>query len=221
MKRMINEYHQDDEGEFVAELACGHNQHVRHRPPFQLRPWVLSQEGRGAHLGTALNCPRCDRAELPRDLRLTRSSQAWNEHTVPPGLLKDHHIASSTWGRIVVHAGWLRFFAATTPGLDEIVDVWRAQPIPPDVQHHVELVGPVRFSIDFLTIDRQHVEPLVQKEISDVQDDEGGDPACWAHLVSDESGTIVDQKDFHLSVSPEDRLGIEVSGDGEVRRGTN
>jgi hypothetical protein len=26
-------YHQDEEQNWVAELSCGHQQHVRHRPP--------------------------------------------------------------------------------------------------------------------------------------------------------------------------------------------
>ena len=57
---MIAGYHRDDAGDWVAELACGHGQHVRHRPPFQLRTWVLEEEGRRARLGTPLECPLCD-----------------------------------------------------------------------------------------------------------------------------------------------------------------
>ncbi len=40
VERAITGYHLDDEGDWVAELSCGHNQHVRHRPPFRLRAWV-------------------------------------------------------------------------------------------------------------------------------------------------------------------------------------
>ena len=54
-------FHQDDEGHWVAELDCGHNQHVRHRPPFELKPWVLSDEERNARIGTGRDCPLCDR----------------------------------------------------------------------------------------------------------------------------------------------------------------
>lgn len=64
MERTIAGYYQDDEGHWVADLGCGHAQHVRHNPPARTRPWVLSTEGRAAHLGTALNCVRCDR-EVP------------------------------------------------------------------------------------------------------------------------------------------------------------
>jgi hypothetical protein len=33
---------------------------VRHQPPMTSRPWVLTEEGRRAHLGTVLNCKKCD-----------------------------------------------------------------------------------------------------------------------------------------------------------------
>ncbi|MEZ4368912.1 MAG: DUF3565 domain-containing protein [Kofleriaceae bacterium] len=65
MERAITGYHQDEHGDWVAELACGHRQHVRHRPPFFLRPWVTTAAGRAEHLGTVLPCVRCDRGEPP------------------------------------------------------------------------------------------------------------------------------------------------------------
>ncbi len=65
MRRPIAGYHQDEKGDWVAELSCGHGQHVRHKPPFTLRPWVQSADGRAAMLGTELDCVRCDQGELP------------------------------------------------------------------------------------------------------------------------------------------------------------
>jgi hypothetical protein len=53
-------FHQDEHGDWVADLACGHGQHVRHRPPWELRPWVVTEAGRRTHLGTLLRCARCD-----------------------------------------------------------------------------------------------------------------------------------------------------------------
>jgi hypothetical protein len=55
-------FHQDEQGDWVADLACGHTQHVRHRPPWELRPWVVTVEGRRAHLGQILQCKKCDGA---------------------------------------------------------------------------------------------------------------------------------------------------------------
>jgi hypothetical protein len=59
VQRAIVAFHLDEGGEWVAELACGHPQHVRHEPPFQLRPWVLEPEGRRQRLGTPLECRLC------------------------------------------------------------------------------------------------------------------------------------------------------------------
>jgi hypothetical protein len=60
MKHPIIGYHRDDEGHWVAELACGHNQHVRHQPPWTERPWVTTPEGRQGRLGMELDCKLCD-----------------------------------------------------------------------------------------------------------------------------------------------------------------
>jgi hypothetical protein len=62
MKREIVGYHQDDEAHWVAELSCGHAQHVRHDPPWQLRPWVTTRAGRDSFLGVQLECLQCDQA---------------------------------------------------------------------------------------------------------------------------------------------------------------
>ena len=48
--RKITGFHPDEEGDWVAELECGHQQHVRHEPPWQVRPWVVTPEGRAARI---------------------------------------------------------------------------------------------------------------------------------------------------------------------------
>ena len=65
MDQAIVGYHLDDEGHWVAELACGHNQHVRHDPPWQNRPWTQVQAGRDAMLGRMLDCRKCDQGAPP------------------------------------------------------------------------------------------------------------------------------------------------------------
>ncbi len=68
MKQRITGYHLDDEHHWVAELACGHFQHVRHNPPWVLRPWVATEAGRKGMLGHLLNCKKCDAGEPPDHL---------------------------------------------------------------------------------------------------------------------------------------------------------
>jgi hypothetical protein len=60
MDQRIVGFHQDEEQHWVAELACGHHQHVRHDPPWTNRPWVVTPEGRNATLGQTLACRKCD-----------------------------------------------------------------------------------------------------------------------------------------------------------------
>ncbi len=60
MKRRITGFHQDEEGHWVAELECGHTQHVRHNPPWQDREWVLTEASRDQFIGKTLNCVECD-----------------------------------------------------------------------------------------------------------------------------------------------------------------
>ena len=68
MHRAIASYLKDDQGDWVAELACGHYQHVRNNPPWQNRPWVESETGRDSMLGYELNCKKCDLG-APRDAK--------------------------------------------------------------------------------------------------------------------------------------------------------
>ena len=59
MLRQIIGFHQDEHGNWVADLACGHTQHVRHRPPWINRPWVITPAGRTQHMGKPLRCKQC------------------------------------------------------------------------------------------------------------------------------------------------------------------
>jgi hypothetical protein len=65
MRQPIAGFHQDNEGDWVAELACGHFQHVRHDPPWRLRPWVTTAAGRRSAIGRMLDCRKCERHAPP------------------------------------------------------------------------------------------------------------------------------------------------------------
>jgi len=63
MERSIIGFHQDSENDWVAELDCGHFQHTRHNPPWVVRPWVVTPEGRASMIGIKLLCKKCDSGE--------------------------------------------------------------------------------------------------------------------------------------------------------------
>jgi tellurite methyltransferase len=150
MHRRIVGFVRGDDGEWVALLACLHRQHVRHQPPFRTAPWVTHEAGRASRVGESLDCPLCDRAELPADLVRVRVTDTWTESTMPAGLRRDHRLAGGLWGLLHVESGALRFRAETDPPIDRAVAAGEAQPIPPDVLHAVETPEAVRFFLEIL-----------------------------------------------------------------------
>jgi tellurite methyltransferase len=201
VERVITGFHVDDTGDWVAELACGHNQHVRHRPPFQVRSWVLTEGGRTARIGSSLRCPLCDRCELPTGLRFVRSSPEWNQRSIPTALVGSHRIGHGTWGMLRVRRGRLRFVLSGEPDVSSLLEPDMLQPIPPGVLHRVELSGEVGFTIDFLAVDRSaspmgapaNEDSWKNGPVAGASIVGGGDLACWAGLVCFECGAIVDR----------------------------
>jgi tellurite methyltransferase len=151
--RTIAGFHADDAGEWVAELSCLHGQHVRHQPPFRQRQWVMTPAGRADRLGSEIDCPLCDRAELPEGLRLVRTAGPFDADTVPEALRKVHRIAAGTWGVLRLIEGSAGLRLATTPPIDRWLTRGATQPIPPLVSHHLTIDGAVVLAVDFLVAD--------------------------------------------------------------------
>jgi tellurite resistance-related uncharacterized protein len=203
MNRTIVGFHQDELDDWVAELDCFHSQHVRHRPPFQIRPWILEREARHARLGMPMDCPLCDRAELPLDLVITRVGPLWDEISMPSGLRVTHRIASGTWAQIVLHEGTMRFTAETTQSIDVVLEPGSRQAIPPDVAHRIEPFGHVVFAIAWFR--RGNGSTNETAPVASVTTcDEGGDPACWAHMVCFDCGAFLEQESHRASCHRED-----------------
>jgi hypothetical protein len=69
MRRRILQFRPDPDepGAWIADLECGHAQHVRHQPPFQERPWVLTAPGRARFVDAEVECPLCEEAPTGTD----------------------------------------------------------------------------------------------------------------------------------------------------------
>lgn len=101
-------------------------------------------------------CPGCDAVvavgpgvrELPDDVDLVRSTDVFDETTVPAGLRREHRVADGVWGRLVVDDGCLGF-RFEDEDRTRHVTAGDAIVIPPQRLHHVDVAGPVRFHVEF------------------------------------------------------------------------
>jgi tellurite resistance-related uncharacterized protein len=144
--RTITGFHADDAGDWVAELSCFHHQHVRHRPPFQDREWVLDEAGRDARIGTEIECLLCDRTELPDGLVLSKGVGLWDRDAVPAALQRDHRTPNGMWGVLAVHQGSVEF---QFEGADPLrLGAGDRQAIPPGRTHHVILGDAARLELE-------------------------------------------------------------------------
>jgi tellurite methyltransferase len=132
MQRAITGYHWDEAGDPVAELACGHGQHVRHQPPMMSR----------------LECVRCDRFERPDGLVAYQRTAEFTEATMPAGLRRDHTTKAGVWAEIRVLEGRLRYRVPSL-GREFALDAATPGVVLPEVAHHVEPDGAVRFYVEF------------------------------------------------------------------------
>lgn len=154
MKRVIVDFHRDAAGDWVADLDCGHGQHVRHNPPFIMRPWVEDAAGRGAHLGTVLDCVRCNRMEWPDGLVPYARTREFDQDTVPRGLVSSHATKAGVWARIHVLEGTMLYRVGEPVDRCVRVDATETGIVVPEVPHRVEPRGPVRFFVEFFRIER-------------------------------------------------------------------
>lgn len=87
---------------------------------------------------------------LPADVQPYKRTPEFDEATVPPALLRRHDTKAGVWGRIHVLEGRMRYRILEpeteehelAPGRDGIIE--------PRVDHQVEMLGPVRFFVEFL-----------------------------------------------------------------------
>lgn len=149
MRRAISGFHQDDVGDWVAELQCGHGQHVRHKPPFFMREWVVTPEGRASKLGAELECVLCDRFELPKDYEAYKRTPTFDQTTIPDGLRKDHSTKPGVWGVINVVSGRLRYIVEPPLATEKLLAPDAPGVVVPDVLHRVEPDGDVTFFVEF------------------------------------------------------------------------
>ena len=78
---------------------------------------------------------------IPEGFVLARTTDVFDNATVPAGLLKAHRVADSVWGRLVVRSGSVRFVFEDEPDAAAVVKAGETLVIPPARLHRVELDG--------------------------------------------------------------------------------
>lgn len=153
MERAIVGFHQDEASDWVAELTCGHGQHVRHQPPFFQRPWVTSEAGRQEKLGALLDCVRCNESEWPDGFVAYKKTKVFTEETLPKGLRRAHQTKTGVWALIHCLKGRLKYVveppvAETTELSPQLQGI-----VVPEVPHYIEPLGPVEVYVEFFKRD--------------------------------------------------------------------
>lgn len=149
--RTIVGFAADAAADWIASLDCGHRRHIRHRPPLSEYPWVVDPDGRASRVGAQIECIRCGRGELPDGAAPYRTTEEFDETTLPAGLRRDHTTRAGVWARAEVLAGRLRF-AMPALAVDRVLAAGDHAIIPPGLPHHVEPLGPVRMRVVFLRV---------------------------------------------------------------------
>lgn len=146
----VRGFHQDEEGHWVAELECGHAQHVRHRPPMETREWVLTEEGRRGRIGASFPCRYCLMPRIPDAVSEYKRTPTFDKTTTPAGLLKSHTTKEGVWGEIVVVAGRVLYVIEPEEGASFVLRPGVTGTIAPLAPHHVDPEDDARFFVRFL-----------------------------------------------------------------------
>jgi len=89
---------------------------------------------------------------LPADARAYKRTEVFSETTVPAALLRAHTTKAGTWGLIHVLEGRLgyRIDDPRRPrAYEELAPLTPPGIVEPTILHRVELLGPVRFYVEF------------------------------------------------------------------------
>jgi hypothetical protein len=106
---------------------------------------------------------------------------------------------------ITVKEGQMRFATRGEVSIETRVDADSPQVIPPELEHWVEFLGPVSFSIDFYKFEVNERNNLAEENIclppaeailDDADSQAGGESACFMNLVCTVCGAVL-ESDSH------------------------
>lgn len=94
--------------------------------------------------------PTPAQAAFPAHIEKYAESPVFTQDTVPQKLTNVHDTKAGVWGRLCVLEGALDYIVSGTPETVQRVEKNGFAVIEPTVPHHVKIIGPVNFKVEFL-----------------------------------------------------------------------
>jgi len=89
---------------------------------------------------------------LPEDLVKYSQSPVFDQDSVPVALQHDHRTKAGVWARAVVTKGSIEYVLEAAPNEPVTIAAGEYALIEPGVPHHVRVVGPVVFQLEFYRV---------------------------------------------------------------------
>ncbi|WP_432377953.1 DUF1971 domain-containing protein [Duganella sp. P38] len=88
---------------------------------------------------------------IPANVTFYKSTPVFTEDSVPAAIQRGHTTADDVWARIRILEGSLlyRITDPRVPAEEVLLTPEHPGVVEPKIEHQVELVGPVRFQLDF------------------------------------------------------------------------
>ena len=86
---------------------------------------------------------------LPEGMTSHQQTPEFNENSIPKGLLKNHSTAKNVWGLIRILEGSLLYRIIEPTAEEVVLTVEHHGVVAPEMLHQVEIIGPVRFRVEF------------------------------------------------------------------------
>jgi tellurite resistance-related uncharacterized protein len=97
--------------------------------------------------------------DLPQNLVKRGQTRLFTEETTPSKLTSVHTTKQGVWGKLIVLDGALDYVVPGPPAYLQRIDPGTFAVIEPAVPHHVRLLGPVSFRVEFY---RAQSDPVQQ-----------------------------------------------------------
>jgi tellurite resistance-related uncharacterized protein len=116
----------------------------------EVRPWVVTEEGRRGRIGASLPCRYCRMPRLPSTVVEYNRTSTFDAQTTPSGLRARHTTKAGVWGEIVVVEGRVLYVIEDENDASFVLRPGLPGPIAPQAPHHVEPYDDAKFYVRFL-----------------------------------------------------------------------